>query len=213
MRIILASICLLLGSMELSAQQTKIFSLSPLSKTTTQVNGMVLGIGHFPKSDQIQRINGVNVDVLPLSLVFLGFADGPHPATRKEPTRLITNGLNVALGGYYRGMINNGVMITLYNLGKETNGLSINGTYVDVERLHGLHISGIGNFSDYAAGVNIGFANNNVQMKGVQIGIFNTSQKLTGIQIGFFNSTKSLQGLQLGLWNKNGRRTLPLINF
>nr|WP_312322087.1 hypothetical protein [Soonwooa sp.] len=47
----------------------------------------------------------------------------------------------------------------------------------------------------------------------MQIGVYNRMQTGFGIQIGLVNISKSTSGLQLGFWNRNGKRTMPFINF
>ncbi|WP_257667030.1 LA_2272 family surface repeat-containing protein [Parapedobacter tibetensis] len=222
MKSIIIGICFLLNAGTIQAQRTKMFSLSPMTKETVKVNGMVLGVGHFQESPYTQVVNGLNVDLFILSpfAVLHGLnGDGPRETqmldnySREEPTKLVSNGVNLALGGYYGGTVHNGLSIAMYNLGKSVNGVSINVAYNSVKQLNGLHISGIGNFSYQSQGANIGLYNNNIAMSGLQLGIVNKSEKFTGVQLGIYNKTNALSGLQLGFFNKNAKRTLPFINF
>lgn len=53
----------------------KIFSLSPISKRVKKVNGFALGVGHYENQKiQLQTINGLNVEVSPLSLALFSIA-------------------------------------------------------------------------------------------------------------------------------------------
>ncbi len=196
----------------IQAQQTKIFSLSPMTAETVKVNGMVVGLGHFGDNPSLQKINGLNVDLMLFSPLILMYRD---PSERELlETKLISNGLNIGTGGYSSlSTVHNGLSIAMYTFCKQLNGVSINGAYTSVGSLNGLHISGIGNFSDRSAGINLGISNNNVQMTGLQVGIINQSKELRGIQIGVFNKSGALRGLQLGIWNSNAKRSLPFINF
>ncbi|WP_196936414.1 LA_2272 family surface repeat-containing protein [Sphingobacterium hungaricum] len=194
-------------------QKRKIFSLSPMTGDTEQVNGLVVGVGHFQESQYVQRVNGINIDLMVLSpMVVLYSLDGKHSEERTG-LKLISNGLNLAVGGYMEGTVHNGLSFAMYNFSDKINGLSVNATYNRVVSMNGLHISGFGNFSESAHGINIGISNRNDYMKGIQLGVYNASTDFTGLQIGIYNKTNALSGLQLGFWNKNGSRSLPFINF
>lgn len=215
MKAIITSL-ILLTSIVAQAQKTKIFSLSPLTRDTEKVNGLVIGIGHFQEPDTIQTINGVNVDIMPLSplLAFLAVMYGkPFEYNANEKLKLISNGLNIGIAGYMEGVEHNGVSITLYNAGYASNGLGIYGTFNSTKTLNGIHIAGIGNSSKTSNGLNIAFYNGSQTMNGVQIGVINSSIRMKGLQIGLFNRTDALTGLQLGFINVNSKRTLPFINF
>jgi hypothetical protein len=69
-----------------------------------------------------------------------------------------------------------------------------------VNKLKGLSITGINTMTNEFRGVCIS-------------GLRNQAKKGRGIQIGLWNSCKDLRGIQFGLWNKNGRRSLPFINW
>lgn len=220
-RLIISVCCILLTGLA-EAQNTKMFSLSPMKKNTSKVSGVVLGIGHLQENQEIQTINGVNIDLFALSplIAIHNLAQYSPPKAedaikekRDRQVRLISNGLNIALGGYFDRVVHNGISIAMYNMGTETNGITLNVAFNAMNRLNGLHISGIGNFSYESRSVNIAIMNNNIDMTGLQIGITNTSYKYRGVQIGIFNRTNSLRGLQVGLWNKNNKRSLPFINF
>lgn len=207
---------ILLTSIVAQAQKTKVFSLSPLTRDTEKVNGLVIGIGHFQEPDIIQTINGVNLDIMPLSplVTFLAVMYGrPFEYNEKENLKLVANGLNLAIAGYLEGVAHNGVSIAMYNAGYASNGLGIHASFNSTKYLNGVHIAGFGNSSKTSNGLNIAFYNGSQTMNGVQIGLINSSSNHTGLQIGLFNRTNALKGLQLGFINTNGKRTLPFINF
>lgn len=213
MKTLIATLLIVCCLNSIHGQQRKIFSLSPMTRDTEQVNGLVVGVGHFQESQYVQRINGLNIDLMVLSpMVVLYSIDRKHSEERTG-LKLISNGLNLAVGGYMEGTVHNGVSFAMYNFSDKLNGLSVNATYNRVVSMNGLHISGFGNFSESAHGINIGLSNRNDYMKGIQIGVHNSSIHFTGLQIGIYNKTTALRGLQLGFWNKNGSRSLPLINF
>lgn len=195
-------ICLMsLINIATQAQGTKIFSLSPMTKNTQKVNGLVVGIGHFQEPDPVQTINGVNLDVMVFSplITMLTFMYGsvdkyPHD----EKTKIISNGLNLGIGGYMGGVEHNGVSVSLYNITNKSTGLGIHPAF---------------NAGKYSQGLNLSLYNKHDYMTGVQIGLVNKSTQLKGVQIGLFNRTNALKGLQLGFINSNGKRTLPFINF
>lgn len=207
---------ILLTGISAQAQKTKIFSLSPMTKDTEKVNGLVIGIGHFQEPEIVQTINGVNIDIMPLSplVTFLAVMYGrPFEQDDNEPIKLISNGLNVGVAGYMGGVEHNGASIAMYNTGYASNGLGIHAAFNSTENLKGVHIAGIANSSKTSVGLNIAVYNNNSIMDGVQIGLVNSSTRLKGVQIGLFNKTEALRGLQLGVINTNGKRTLPFVNF
>ena len=212
MKTLIITVAILLGLQIASAQEKKIFSLSPMSKDTKLVNGMVIGIGHFSDSTHIQRINGLNVDVNIFSLL-IAFHPGPKVINYPYDLKIVSNGVNVGIGGYTGGVQHNGLTIQMYNEGLKFNGIGIHAIWNDTKVTNGICVSGFFNLSEAAKGINISLYNNNKSMTGIQLGIRNSSLKFTGLQIGVFNTTEALRGLQLGFWNRNGKRSLPFINF
>lgn len=203
---------LLLLVTQVQAQRTKIFSLSPMSMETAKVNGLVVGIGHLDDASLIQKVNGVNIDLFFLSPIVLLYADPTR--IEEESTTLVSHGLNLGLGGFLqRGTLHRGVSVSMYNFGKELDGLSIQVAYASASRLRGLHISGMGNFSERFNGVALGMYNKSAYTEGIQLGLVNRSRQMKGLQIGLFNVSEAVTGLQIGLWNENARRSFPFINF
>lgn len=193
------------------SQDQKIFSLSPMTKNTKTVNGVVVGIGHFEAGKQLQHINGINVDLMPFSLLILMHRD-PNDLQR-DSVFLISNGLNLATGGFLSGTIHNGLSIALYSLANDLNGFSIHAAYNSAQNLRGLHISGIGNYANKSVGINVGLYNKSSNMTGLQLGLINKSTHIKGLQIGLFNYSDSVNGLQIGFINRNAKRVLPFLNF
>ncbi|MBW1294228.1 LA_2272 family surface repeat-containing protein [Aquimarina litoralis] len=202
-------------------QNTKSLSFSPIHSRITNVNGLVVGLGHYEnKKIDYQKINGVNIDVLhpapllimtagleipirllPVGLTFDGFTD-IHVIDRNfdiEKTQLSMNGLNLSVGGFYDRTDFNGLNISLFNIVKKMNGISVAPLVNGSTNFNGIQLSAVANIS--------------AEGTGVQAGISNVAGKFKGIQIGLFNKTADQRGLQIGLWNRNERRSFPFINW
>ncbi|WP_438966222.1 LA_2272 family surface repeat-containing protein [Flavobacterium sp.] len=190
-----------------------------------KVNGLALGLS-LEGSDQIklkQKVNGLNLEVNPLSVLIVLFAD-PRGFSKTESC--VVNGLHISSGNLSDSKIN-GVALTTFNINHSINGFSINGIYSYAKELNGFHISGISNMCETANGVTIAFFNESESMKGFQLGAFNQAKVLSGFQLGLYNNSfasKGLQiglinvskkhkGLQIGLWNINHKRSMPFINW
>lgn len=195
----------------------KIFSLSPISRRVSQVNGFTMGFGHYENNKiKHQRINGLNLEASPNALVllsmgvnipfegiFVGINDNliSNAAFMDDsiPTFIEINGINISSGGFFGGAKMNGVNISVFTGMNQMNGFSFNVSVIDTQKYNGLSIAGIANISDYG--------------NGIQIAPSNVCRNHNGLQIGLFNHSKNLRGIQLGLWNTNGKRKLPLINW
>ena len=81
--------------------------------------------------------------------------------------------------------------------------------------IQGFSIAGIGQALYESNGLMVsGLFNRIYSFRGVNIaGLRNASSKGRGIQIGVSNYCKDFKGIQIGLWNRNGKRTLPFINW
>lgn len=208
--------------------ETRIFSFTPRSKKVSKVNGLTFGLGVnclLDDNSSIKKINGINIEVNPVSLLVVLFAD-PDKVSWTGNADFVLNGLNISSGTNNNAIIN-GMNISLFNISNTNNGVSINGFYNYSKDLNGLHISGIANScensngllmaiinnSDILKGIQIGGFNKSVDSKGLQIGLYNKSVNHIGIQIGLFNFTNKMKGLQLGFWNINGKRSMPFLNF
>ncbi len=221
-------------------KRTHIFSVSPMSRKTAVVDGLVLGFGHIDnKLVEKQTINGLNVEVNPAPIVgalglFMGIMYLPEslrrghskgtidtlnqnkkpdfkiPSWNKTPL-LKLNGLNLSTGCFFTTTSMNGLNISFANKFENFNGLSITPLGVLADRQNGVSL-GLINGTNELNGLAIGGYNQTIQLDGLQIGIVNQSIKNHGVQIGIFNRSYS-KGFQIGLWNKNSKRTLPIFNW
>lgn len=205
--------------------RTSVFSFTPKTKTIGKVNGLTFGFGieSFINNPTIKKVNGLNLEVNPLSVLIVLFAD---PRGFPKTESCVINGLHISSGNLSDSKIN-GVALSAFNINHSINGFSVNGIYSYAKELNGFHISGIYNKSETANGVTIAFINESESMKGFQLGAFNQAKALSGFQLGLYNNSfasKGLQiglinvskkhkGLQIGLWNINHKRSMPFINW
>ncbi|MHA7059875.1 hypothetical protein ACWGOQ_0021790 [Aquimarina sp. M1] len=201
--------------------KVRLFSFSPIHSNVSQVNGLVLGVGHYKnKNIEHQKINGVNIDVVhpaPLLLMTFGleipFKLLPVGLTYKNNTgihilesnntpenvKLSMNGLNLSVGGFYEGTDFSGLNVSLISVVNKLSGVSVAPVVNGSEVFNGIQFSTLANIT--ASG------------NGLQVGISNVAGKFNGIQVGVFNKTVDQRGFQFGLWNRNARRSLPFINW
>ncbi|MGQ2982197.1 LA_2272 family surface repeat-containing protein [Flavobacterium sp.] len=208
----LSLLFLLLSAAGFAQGRAQVFSFTPLSQNVVEVNGLALGVGHWFGSPNGATINGINIEINPVSPFFILFQD-PSRGARSGESSVDVNGLHLAVGGFSGNGSVNGLGISLYNIGYGCNGVSLTGLYNAGDTLNGLHISGLANIADNGVGVIISPFNVADQFTGVQVGLSNYSESFTGVQIGLFNRTKEQSGLQVGLWNRNGKRSLPFVNW
>lgn len=201
-------------------QSPKAFSFSPIHSKVTQVNGLVMGAGHYEnRKINHQKINGVNIDVIhPAPLLLMSFGleipfrsavlgltydvkTDIHVIDHSDfrSTQLTMNGLNLSAGGFMEGTDFNGLNVSVFMASNTLNGLSIASVLNGSGVVNGVQIAALANFS--------------VKGNGLQLGVSNVSERLHGIQIGLFNMTKDQRGIQFGLWNRNSKRSLPFINW
>ena len=209
--------------------KTRIISFSPSKNDVDKVNGLVIGLGlAFNEGVDFRIVNGINLEINPLSPLFMMFAD-PIRHGFYEIKGTVLNGLNISTGNYSGSdcVAINGISATLFNDSFSVNGISINGFYNYATKLNGVHVSfasnyskkanglflSISNFSETGTNLQIGVFNKSLLANGIQLGLFNKSEKYCGVQIGLFNKTKSIKGVQLGFWNSNSKRSLPFLNF
>jgi len=219
MRTKLLIMFLLIAAFTLSAQQTgsivtaRVFSITPLPNRIDKVNGLALGLGHYSFKDKIKkhRVNGLNVEINPVSPLIVLFQDVNY--VPNDTISVVLNGLHISTGGFSGGAVLNGMGISLYNVGIKSSGFTINGLYSATKQLDGLHISGIGNKAEAATGVLIAAVNDIGSCKGVFVGAFNITNDIKGVQVGLVNISQKAKGVQIGLWNKNNKRSLPFINW
>jgi hypothetical protein len=201
--------------------KSRIFSFAPVSTKIDRVNGLSAGIGLSEKillgsniakyGGPIQKVNGINLDVNPLGFLWFCFYDPEKDFGTQEA--VVLNGLNLSIAGNLRDVNHNGLNLSFYNYSYKMNGVSLAFMANNNNELNGIGAGIFGNLAENGAGLVIGGFNSFNDFKGMQIGLVNRADNFNGLQIGIFNRTKSEKGLQIGLWNKNGKRSLPIINF
>lgn len=205
---------------------TRFFSLTPKVKKVNKVNGLAFGTGieSFIDNSSIQKVNGINLELNPVSILTFMFV---NPRGFSEKESVVINGLHFSTGNLSEGKIN-GIAISFFNINHSLNGFSASATNTFVANQTGFHVSGLSNSSQKSKGVIVSMANHCEDMKGFQLGIYNGSDVLKGVQLGIFNNAKNeskgLQiglinqskkhkGLQVGFWNINQKRSFPFINW
>ncbi len=158
------------------------------------INGLAVGLQAMPLRGQEMHINGINAEVgLVTMFVFPYFIVDMVSSKKKfrmeyldlKDTDVYVNGLSLSLGGL---------------IGAQVNGISVSGGFSQLARVRGLSLTGI------SSRINI--------LRGVQLsGLCSRAKYGTGLQIGLWNHCENLKGIQLGLWNKNGKRSLPFLNW
>jgi hypothetical protein len=212
MKKLLFTVLLLISFLISKAQEHKqIFSLTPVAKNVSDVNGLAIGAGLMWSYNTSATINGINIELNPIT-PFIVMHQEPEK-NLKDSIRVTVNGLHISTAGFSRGVVHNGMGISIYNVTAATNGLNISVLYNCSNTLNGLHISGIVNSAKKGAGVLIAPVNTSLEFKGLQLGLYNESHQHAGIQIGLVNYSKTIKGLQIGLWNINAKRSLPFINW
>lgn len=200
-------------NIEVLETKTKVLAFTPLKKNIKEVDGIAIGMGDAfdDHKGSIRRINGINLEPNPVGLLIWMFFD-PSRSVNRMP-HLLVNGLTISGAGYGRDISHNGISISLYNYGHTMKGLSIGGLATDISKGNGILISGLAVSSEELNGLSLSVFNDVNQLKGMQIGIYNKAHSVRGLQIGVFNTSRKMKGLQIGFWNKNGKRSLPLVNF
>lgn len=215
--IIFNSLMFCQDSLKANEQEVRIIAVTPLNYDITKVNGLAIGLGFDPKYlfkdddlTEIQKVNGLNLEVNPLGLMYLLFYNPP----RAQDEELIkVNGLNISSAGYLRGVSHNGVSVSLYNYGHTMNGVMGSLSSFDIEKGKGIFIAPLSVSSKEMKGLSFSAVNDTEILRGFQIGLVNRNIDGKGLQFGLVNRSSKMKGLQIGFWNKNGKRTLPLINF
>lgn len=220
-KIILSLLILIVN--KVNAQQDKVFSITPISDNTANVNGLAVGIGN---TESQHIVNGLNIDVDPLVLFYL-LAPKAIEYPEESKANVSLNGLHISTGGYIGGGTVNGINISSYHIVRKNNGVSVTFFNNTTMNTNGLQLALMSNSSDKlngaslaiwneaikCNGVELGAMNYAEQLKGLQIGVYNSSDISKGIQIGLFNKSNSRSGIQIGFWNKNAKRSLPILNF
>ena len=209
--------------LKISKVKAQIFSLSPISKKVSAVNGLCLGVGHYPnKFFNKQTVNGLNLEADPIGFLapfILLYASENKNSTEyyfdnRSDAEIKINGINISTGGFIEGAELNGFNITTMTSMSKMNGVSFSGFLLISENINGIAISGIENYSKNMNGLSISLLNKTFDLSGMQIGLYNSvDNKMIGVQIGLVNISNKTKGLQIGLINRNKKRTLPFLNF
>ena len=179
-------------------QKSKIVGFSP-SKSTRNVDGIL--IKYFDEIDKEispKNVNGIGCGFNMLGVFF------PVLALVSLPE--INNWTFSDIEG-----------ATLPEKMNKINGLQLSIVNMESTVTNGVEVNISSNLG--APSVINGFAfspffNIHHTQNGVAVATFgNLSTKCRGLQIGLFNNCSDIKGLQIGFWNKNGKRSLPLINF
>lgn len=222
--------------------RTQVFSLSPMSKYTENVNGLVVGFGHLDnKFATTQTINGANIEANPAPAVgvlmaFMSLMYIDRVIKNNIPSRIERMERRKDKEKYFHEVKDmetlselqlNGINLSTGCFFKRT---SMNGLNISVgnhfKNFNGLSISALGTIANTQNGASVGILNMNNSQNGFSIGIVNHSVALKGVQFGVYNRVKTAKGLQVGIvnrsfsksfqvgiWNKNKKRSFPLINW
>lgn len=166
-----------------------------------QINGLSIGLwAENLKNDGTNErdsleLNGLSIEVNPIMLFILirGVWHREYPDSIEYYNSSVKN---------YYSTTKNGISLSLLgSVGSEQiNGINIGGINTVVDKICGVSITGLNSFAYISKGFSFAL-------------IRNRSTLTKGFQIGLFNKTTDLRGIQIGLWNKNGKRSLPLINW
>ncbi len=164
-----------------------------------QING--LAIGAWAENTRYYKdsieVNGLNIEINPV--IFFIYARGGFTVPYRDSIEYY---LSEKRKNYY-GLTVNGFNFSLPGTVNEistVNGLNITLLTTSIGRINGFSFSTLTNTCYLLNGVSIA-------------GLYNSATKVKGIQIGLINKTTTLKGIQIGLWNKNGKRSLPFINW
>ncbi len=211
------------------ASESRVFCFTPRSLKVNQVNGIAIGMGLVAtQQSSLQKVNGLDIEINPLSPLLFLFADPRNSGYPDKPT-VVVNGLDISTGRHNSNgnVAINGLNINALNAGYRTNGISISGFYNYQTESNGLTVSGLSIDTKYSRGVTIATFNmvenmsglqigayNVVKVgKGLQIGLLNIADSRKGVQIGLFNKSGNSKGAQIGFWNINNKRSFPFFNW
>jgi hypothetical protein len=203
--------------------KSSFITVNPQNKILKNTNGINVGVLDDYRK---QRINGINLQANPISLLYLLIPHAIEIPKEGEETATV-NGLHISTGGMMDGKKLNGIGISMYHIAQETNGLSLNGFNNTSGKLNGLHISWLSNSTISGNGILVAFSNDAEKFNGIQAGGFNDNKKGNGLQVGFVNKGEKFKGcqigvinknqngkvFQIGLWNVNPKRKMPIINW
>jgi hypothetical protein len=168
-----------------------VFGFIP-NKKTKQING--LAFGFCLNAHDSMKVNGLDIEVLG------GWFASPQLSDNKTQFS-DTAKMNREYYKKYIQVVNG---IALASLGVFNNG-----------QVNGLAISFLHNYANEINGMSVTMLiNGNQFFNGVEVALFNNvASRGRGLQIAAINTCYDFRGIQIGLWNKNGKRSLPFINW
>lgn len=192
-----------------------VFSLTPRSNKDLRVNGIAIGLGiNMGDENTLSQINGLNIEINPLSILILMF-DDPSRRGFSESSTATISGISLSSGhsNQNEDIVYNGLQLSLFSAGHSCNGISLNGFFNYATNMNGIHGSFLLNYSKKSNGLFVSFSNYSEINNGLQVGVFNKTENFYGVQLGVINKTKKQKGLQIGLWNINSKRSMPFLNW
>lgn len=223
MRNVYIMFVLLMSALAVQAQDRKLrLPIWVFNTVNTDIVGVSLGAS--PKAmfndTTLTRTYGLRIDASPLGILGPLMPRSPVSTTHRAYQRSleahtseVVHGVNLSPGSFFFHI--NGVTASLllqYSI--KMNGVSVSGISNLIERQNGLAMAVLSNDVFQSNGLSLSAGNYAHRLNGVQVGILNkVASSGRGIQIGLFNKATSFRGVQLGLWNKNGKRSLPFINW
>lgn len=168
--------------------------VTPVGNNYVTIDGLAVGVMALPNIDGHLRINGLNLELLPLAIFTL-------------PGAMINTMVNVGTADGY-AKESEGIRT-------EIHGVSISGGVFEDVEIHGVSFNLFNSYASISKGIEMSYVmNSNYIFTGVQLsGWGNRAVKGKGLQVGFFNSCDDCHVVQIGVLNRIGGRILPLINF
>src|SRR6218665_430864 len=183
------------------------FPVWTFHQANANIHGLSVGISQDIPEQKNVVTNGVRVELFGLGILLPLIPQSPIAETEErfreqlsEPPSEKVNGIALSLTGTGCDCRVNGFTAGLIGqFLREVNGVSA--SYLSLVHSHkGAQLALVGSA--------------NYQMYGLQAGfVGNSSVRARGVPIGIYNEAKDLRGIQIGVWNKNGRRSLPIINW
>lgn len=182
----------------LQAQKRKsYFPVWTFHQPNTTTNGISIGIASGMKNTENTISNGIRIEIIGAGILIPAIS---VPMMRDDNITEKINRINLSLTG------------TLANC--QVNGISVGYVGESVYKVNGVSATGCLNYIVISNGLQLAvLLTDNDEMNGLQVGCINRSVATNGVQIGVLNFSKDLRGFQIGLWNKNGKRSLPIINW
>ncbi len=180
------------------------FPIWTFQQSDITIDGISIGLASGIKEIQNTTTNGIKLEIIGVGLLVPLM---PMSPIREDDSILNStiisekiNGLNLSFTGSACDCEINGISAGFVGeILYKVNGVSATFAINIVQIHNGIHLAAI--FSE------------NFKIKGLQVAFYNGSKHTKGLQLGVFNSSQDLRGIQIGLWNKNGKRSLPIINW